>query len=61
MDDKTKRGPPDSDLISLGETYEVAYWTKHFSCTESELRAAVKEVGHSKVAVAAYFKKKRGY
>lgn len=44
-DDPTKRRPQDSSRININEPYEVAYWTKHFGVTESQLRACVNKVG----------------
>ena len=58
-DDKTNRGSPDRDLISLKEPYEVRDWCKSFGCTEAELRDAVAKVGHSAAAVRAYLATKR--
>ncbi|MBU8901058.1 DUF3606 domain-containing protein [Corallococcus sp. M34] len=58
-DDKTKRGAPDNKLISLGQDYEVRDWCMALGCTEAELRAAVKAVGNSAVAVREYLAKKK--
>jgi hypothetical protein len=55
-DDKRKTGTPDNDLISLKQDYEVRDWCKSFSCTEPQLRAAVKAVGNSAKAVRAHLK-----
>ena len=51
-DDKTKRGRPDRDRISLSEDYEVRDWRQRFGVSEEELRAAVGKVGSSAEAVA---------
>lgn len=56
-DDKTKRGEPDRSLISLKETYEVAYWTKALGVTEAQLRSAVAKVGNSAAAVRRHLGK----
>lgn len=58
-DDKTKRGAPDSKLISLNEKYEVRYWTKKFGCTKTELEAAILEVGHTARTVERYLRDKK--
>jgi hypothetical protein len=33
VDDKTKRAPQDTKLISLTEDYEIDYWTEKFGVT----------------------------
>ena len=53
-DNKKKRGGADRALIALGESYEVAYWSKKFKITPAKLKATVKKVGHSARKVAAY-------
>lgn len=58
-DDKTKKGTPDKDTISLSEAWEVTYWCKKFGCTERQLRAAVAAVGKSAVKVGVYLKSKK--
>lgn len=60
MADNTKYpGPPDPSLINLNQAHEVRYWTKELGVTEAELRAAVREVGHSTAKVRAYLRLKR--
>lgn len=44
-DDKKNTGSADDKRINIHEDYEVAYWTKKFSCTKDQLAAAVKAVG----------------
>ena len=44
----------DRALIALGESYEVAYWSKKFKITPAKLKATVKKVGHSAKKVEAY-------
>lgn len=56
-DDLSKRGPQDADRVNVHEDWEVRYWCKAFSCTEQELKAAVKAVGVSAVAVRKHFGK----
>ena len=46
-DDKSKRGPRDRSRISLGEEYEVRYWTNELGVSREELEQAVKSVGNS--------------
>ena len=58
-DDKKKVGKPDRRLISLTEPYEVRDWCKSFGCTEAELKAAVKRVGHSAEKVQEALSKKK--
>ena len=53
-DNKNKRGGSDRALIALGESYEVAYWSKKFKITPAKLKYAVKKVGHSAKKVEAY-------
>ena len=55
-DDTKKRGGMDAALIALGESYEVAYWSKKLKITPAQLKAAVKKVGHSARKVEAYIK-----
>jgi len=57
VDDKTKRRPQDSSLISLSEDWEVDYWTERFGVSRDRLRAAVQEVGNSTDAVGRYLAK----
>ena len=57
VDDKTKRRPQDSSLISLSEDWEVDYWTERFGVSRDRLRAAVQEVGNSTDAVGKYLAK----
>jgi hypothetical protein len=53
-DNLTNRGPADLARISLGEDYEVRYWTKALGVSEERLREAVAEVGHMAADVRAY-------
>ena len=57
MDDKTKIGSPDRDLINTSENYEVEYWSKKFGVTAEQLKAAVRAVGNSAAAVKAHLNK----
>jgi hypothetical protein len=58
-DDKKKRGGNDRALIALGESYEVAYWSKKFKITPAKLKYAVKKVGHSAKKVEAYITERK--
>jgi hypothetical protein len=40
--------------VNVNERWEVEHWTKKFSCTEDQLKAAVKEVGVMADKVEAY-------
>jgi len=57
MDDKTKTGSPDRDLINASEYYEVEYWSKKFGVTPERLKSAIKAVGSSAKAVEAHLQK----
>ncbi|MEN3382555.1 MAG: hypothetical protein V7608_2599 [Hyphomicrobiales bacterium] len=50
-DDKQDRGEPDRSRISLGEDYEVRYWTERLGVTKEQLAVAVRKVGNSANAV----------
>jgi hypothetical protein len=54
VDDKTKRAPQDTKLISLEEEYEIDYWTQRFGVSRDRLATAVRRVGHSAEAVEKY-------
>ena len=58
MSDDPKKTGLDRKLIALTEEHEVRSWTKSLDCTEAELRAAVKAVGHSAEKVRDFLKKK---
>lgn len=57
MDNKTKSGHQDRDLINAGEYYEIEYWSKKFGITPERLKSAIKAVGSSAKAVEAYLNK----
>lgn len=52
-DNRENRGVQDRARISLGEEYEVRYWTKALGVTEEQLKAAVAKVGNSAEKVRA--------
>lgn len=54
MDNKSKTGNPDRDLINTSENYEVEYWSNKFGVTPERLKSAVKAVGNSVTAVKDY-------
>lgn len=54
MDDKANPGPEDGKLVSLGERFELDYWTSALGCTRARLREAVAAVGHSAAHVRAW-------
>jgi hypothetical protein len=53
-DDKTKRAPQDSNLISRTENYEIDYWTEKFGVSRERLAEAIRAVGHSADKVSTY-------
>lgn len=59
-DNLSMRGPADRTRVNVHESWELEYWTKHFTCTAAELRLAVSTAGVMVKDVQAYFLKKRG-
>ena len=57
MDNKTKVGTPDRELINVNEDYELQYWSEKFGVTRDELKKAVAAVGTSAKKVQAYLDK----
>lgn len=55
-DDKNSRGPQDSSRISMGEDYEVRYWTNKFGVSRDQLQQAVDAVGNGADAVEKHLK-----
>jgi hypothetical protein len=51
------RTPTDTTRIDLDEDWEVRWWCDRFSCTEVELRNAVRKVGPSTEDVELELKK----
>jgi len=49
--------PLDSSRVNVNEPYEVNYWCKKWGVTPEQLRAAVKAVGTSALAIGRYFTK----
>jgi hypothetical protein len=56
-DDLTKRGPPDGMRINTHEDWEVRDWSKHFGCTEAQLKEAARMAGPMTKDVLAYLKR----
>ncbi len=56
-DDKTKTGAADRDRINVNEDYELQYWTQALGVSADELRASVKAVGPTAVAVRKHLGK----
>jgi hypothetical protein len=52
--DKTKRAPQDTNLISLTEDYEIDYWTEALGVTRERLAEAIQAVGHSAEKVRTF-------
>jgi Protein of unknown function (DUF3606) len=50
-DDPKQKGAQDRSRINTSEDYEVRYWSKKFGVSPDGLKAAVKKVGSSPVAV----------
>jgi hypothetical protein len=57
-DDKTKTSSADQKKIAGGEKYEVNYAAKKAGVKPAEVKAAVKKVGNSRVAVEKELKRK---
>jgi hypothetical protein len=55
-DNKNLRAPQDASRISMGEDYEVDYWTNKFGVSREELQRAVDAVGHGADAVEHHLK-----
>lgn len=56
-DDLSKKRPQDAAKVNVNETWELEYWSKKFGVTKERLKAAVKAVGTSVVAVQKYLGK----
>ena len=60
MSDNLSNRAQDAKLISLGQDWEVKYWTEALACSVIELKSAVEAVGHSTEKVRTYLKKHPG-
>ncbi|PCD66801.1 DUF3606 domain-containing protein [Rhizobium phaseoli] len=49
-DDKSKRGKPDRDRISLSEAYEVAYFAKKHGLSKEDAERIIKRHGSDRDA-----------
>lgn len=58
-DNLQNRGPQDRSRISLGEQWEVQYWTRELGVSAEELERAVKAAGNSASAVRQHLSKTR--
>lgn len=59
MDDKTKTGSPDRDLININEAYELRDWADKFGVSHAKLKEAVAAVGTSAKKVEGWLKNNR--
>ncbi|MEA2819779.1 MAG: hypothetical protein QOJ86_1783 [Bradyrhizobium sp.] len=50
-DNLLDKGQRDRSHISMGQTHEVHYWTRHLGVTRGELQRTVDKVGNSVAAV----------
>jgi len=55
---KAKRGPYADNRVNPHEPNEVKYWCQKFSCTDIQLKHAVRAVGTSPDAVRHFLKGK---
>jgi hypothetical protein len=53
------KGPQDPNTVNVHQDHEVRYWCNKFSCTASELRAAVNAVGTNAAAVERHLRSKK--
>lgn len=58
-DDRSNRGELDRSRISLGEDYELRYWTTTLGVGPQEIMDAIGAVGNSPEKVREYLKQKR--
>ncbi len=58
-DDRSNRGEPDRSRVSLGEDYELRYWTRTLGAGPQELMDAIGAVGNSAERVREYLKQRR--
>jgi hypothetical protein len=56
-DNKNNRGGRDRERISLGQDYEVRYWSKRLGVSKEQLKEAVQQVGDSVHDVENYLKR----
>jgi hypothetical protein len=58
-DDKMKRGPQDTNRVTVYEDYEVAYWTDKLAVSADVLRDTVSRVGTAADAVEKKLKMRK--
>ncbi len=58
-DDRSNRGQPDQSRISLGEDYELRYWTATLGVGPQEIMDAIGAVGNSPERVREYLNHRR--
>jgi hypothetical protein len=58
-DDLENRGSKDRSRININEDWELAYWSKQFGVSPTQLKAAVEKVGPSAQRVGEHFGKAR--
>jgi hypothetical protein len=51
--------PKDRSKVSVTEATEIAFWCQKLSCSETQLRAAVKMVGFTVSKVRAHLAQRR--
>jgi hypothetical protein len=56
VDSKAKRGPYANNRVNPHEPNEVRYWCQRFTCTDIQLKHAVRAVGTSPDAVRHFLK-----
>jgi len=57
--EKAKRGPYANHRVNPYEPNEVKYWCQKFTCTDMQLKNAVRAVGTSADAVRDFLKGKK--
>lgn len=44
-DNRTNRGPQDSNRININEPYEIEYWANKWNVATEQLKACIQRVG----------------
>lgn len=57
-DDRTKRGPPDSERIDVNDPNELRNWAKSLRATPEKVKEAVAKVGTSADSVRQFLRGK---
>lgn len=58
--DESDQAPEHRSRVNVHDPHEIDYWMKKFSCSSSELKAAVAAVGIMSHKVDAHLKAKSG-